>query len=202
MWDTTGHLIRTFEHETSVYTSYFSSDGESIFSTCGNNNIYHWKTSGELLRFRKFGDTPHIVINPNSQHIAGWITKSENIFLWDTTGMIREFKGHSKPVSGVAFSPDGRYLLSWSADHTVRLWDIAGNVLKTFVLNEYVASASFSPNGKNILITVTDGKVIIWESPIEQVWSRWRMNETELIRAGAPLDEESKKLIDNLLIKK
>ena len=35
------------------------------------------------------------------------------------------FKGHTDIVTGVAFSPDGKYLLTSSWDGTVRLWDVA-----------------------------------------------------------------------------
>ena len=56
-------------------------------------------------------------------HAAG---KDNSVLIWDvSTGEIRErLKGHTAAPLSLAISPDGRRLVSGSADHSVRVWDL------------------------------------------------------------------------------
>jgi TIR domain/WD domain, G-beta repeat len=75
---------------------------------------------------------------------------------------MRTFRGHSKDVIRVAFSPDGRTALSGSLDDTVRLWEVAtGKELLTFKghvpahapgpLEGGIDPVAFSPDGRTAL---------------------------------------------------
>ena len=50
--------------------------------------------------------------------------------MWNTeTGKDeKDLEGHTRGVTSVAFSPDGRILVTGSEDRTVRLWELPGGV--------------------------------------------------------------------------
>jgi WD40 repeat protein len=71
---------------------------------------------------------------------------------------------HDEPIRVVAFSPDGKTILTGSNDTTARLWDLGGNVIRVFKgHNHYVNSVAFSPDGKSILTGSSDGTARLWE---------------------------------------
>jgi hypothetical protein len=60
---------------------------------------------------------------------------------------------HNSPVSSVAFSPDGKTVLTGSSDGTARLWDAATgkSVSPPMKHGSLVYSVAFSPDGKTIM---------------------------------------------------
>ena len=60
-------------------------------------------------------------------------------------------QGHTGYVRSVAFSPDGRYVLTGSWDNTARIWDLTNPTAEPVVLEGHtdgITSVAFSPDGR------------------------------------------------------
>jgi FOG: WD40 repeat len=73
--------------------------------------------------------------------------------------------GHTDIVNSVAFSPNGKTIVSCSKDTTLKLWDTeTGREIKTFNGHTHpVIDAIFSPDGKYIYSGSKDGTLKLWD---------------------------------------
>ncbi|HKI31749.1 MAG TPA: protein kinase [Gemmataceae bacterium] len=73
-------------------------------------------------------------------------------------------------VEAVAFSPDGRTVLTGSFDNTARLWDAATGQLRGEPLRHegFVYAVAFSPDGRTVLTCSWDKTARLWDAATGQ----------------------------------
>jgi WD40 repeat protein/serine/threonine protein kinase len=82
-------------------------------------------------------------------------------------------RGHASHVTSVAYSPDGRRLLTASWDGTAKVWDAAtGKAVLTLRSlrgpGRAITAAAFSPDGSRLATGTVDGAVEIWDAATGQ----------------------------------
>src|ERR1041384_537112 len=87
---------------------------------------------------------------------------------WDvpTGNVIGALKGHSRGVSKVAFSRDGKMLASGGTDNTIKIWDVATrSELRTLTGHtSNIESMDFTPDGRLLASASEDGSTFLWDT--------------------------------------
>jgi WD40 repeat protein len=102
-----------------------------------------------------------------------------------STQLRRVLKGHTGEVSVVTFSPDGKRLVTASADAMARLWDAeSGNEIA--VLQGHtgaVNAAAFSPDGTRVVTASDDKTARLWDAASGKQLSELK-GHTEVVRSA------------------
>ena len=75
-------------------------------------------------------------------------------------------QGHDNAVISIAFSPDGRYIISSSLDKSIKVWDVQNSFSNIKTLkghDNYVYSVAFSPDGRYIISGSRDKSIKVWD---------------------------------------
>jgi WD40 repeat protein len=154
-----------------VSAVWLNDDGTMLATKKSDVGLTLWRLAadGLLTRLRDI-DTlvvSHVAFNPKSDALV--LATENQALVWSLTE--ERFRGrpvaHDGPILDAEFSPDGRWIVTASADTRARIWEAASGLPASdwFEHDRSVTAASFSPSGKKLLTASTDGLVRIWELP-------------------------------------
>ncbi len=177
LWDAkTGKLLRILrqgQHLGMVVGVFFTPDGKQLVSCgghAGDNSARLWDLStGKELRRWPIPGGWKLALSPDGKLLAGvgnTRPKQDSIALWDiaTGKQVRElpFEGVQDSVSDLAFSADGKLLVSGGVS-ILRLFDVdKGKQLRTFGEGERINSVAISSDGKTVAVARFKAPITLW----------------------------------------
>jgi WD40 repeat protein len=167
LWDVaTGKLTRTLAaDQKQFHTVAFSPDGQTL-ATVGWSHIRFWDVATGKESGRSWEGipvAPNVAFSPDGRTLATSTGNSPAVHLWDvpTAALKSAPAGHTDRSWATDFSPDGRQVVTASADGTVFVWNLAtGESLTKIRRREWARSCVFSSDGRSLISCWTDEPLI------------------------------------------
>jgi eukaryotic-like serine/threonine-protein kinase len=184
-WDlATKKALRSTKFPTDKFTAnphwlVFAPDGRTV-AFRADHGLGLWEAaSGRQIRLELTGtrDSPTALrFSPDGTLLAAGVGDADSeIYVWPVEDLWRSNKATPAPrhsfgkhrgwVCDIAFSPDGRALVSGIADSSLRVWQFDGQRAS----HQYhghrhqVLSVAWSPDGQRIVSSGKDGSVRVWD---------------------------------------
>jgi WD40 repeat protein len=150
LWNLDGTLLHKFPDLGGKVNSVgFSPDGKYIVVGSMDKSVKLWDLQGNVIQIFKGidGYVSSVAFAPDGKSlltVSSSInfsmpgTEDNTACLWDLKGhQLQFFKGHGGRIISVAFSPDGKNILTGSWDKTARLWEVKKIHNKFLIENSY-----------------------------------------------------------------
>jgi RNA polymerase sigma factor (sigma-70 family) len=160
-----------------IFSLAFSTDGKTVASGGWDNAVRLWDvaTGKEMRLFtpatgqgsQNTGVASVAFSRDGKRLAAGTGNASPNLVIWETaTGKeVRRFRHVQRPLTSIAFTPDGQGLAASDVDGRIRLWSVAdGKVIHEFKGHQqWVHAIAFSHDGQWLASAGRDKTVRLWD---------------------------------------
>jgi eukaryotic-like serine/threonine-protein kinase len=168
MWDLyTGELLREGEKTWAGNWAAISPDRKQVASIDSSGYLRFADLERRKVITQVHGHHDHgraVAYSPDGKLLA---TAAERVVLWDVASRTKLLPlEYESIVWSVAFSPDGRWLVSTHGDGSILIWDITNRELEANLRQHSggVRAIAFSPDGKRLATTSEDHSVILWDA--------------------------------------
>lgn len=167
LWDLgSGRIRARYEKGSLISSLAFSRDGRLLYAAGRDRQVLVLNAANlELIRSlpAHLAEIKSIALSGN---LLATASADRTVRLWDLDSdeEIRRYKGHLGQVWDVAFSADGRYLISSGDDYTARIWDVetGSNAMSWATDSGIYTFAAFSPDDRLIALPHKE-KILIWD---------------------------------------
>ena len=173
IWDTLrGVNIGCLEGHNSDVNSVKWSNDSQLFASCGlDKTVRFWDIREHkninilsAIQYANINDFA-VLCKTNSNIIA--VGHTDGLMtIWDYSkqSVIKEIYGHNEQIRSVAFSPDGKYLLSGAFDAKIKIYDVKNNFnfIGEIEHNDKVVSCKWHPEIPLIVSTSADKTARVW----------------------------------------
>lgn len=213
LWNAdTGQLIRTLAgHTWWVWSAAFSPDEKQIVTASQDGTALVWSVEngqhgpsfmghqGPVYAAAFSPDGEHVVTGGYDKRVLMW--KPSDLVPFNYEGLVAGEKipapryqaldGHLGAVRSVAYSHDGKLIVSGGHDNTVRVWNAQfGQLVKTLRGHDsWVRSCAFAPDGKRVISGGRDNFARLWDiagyEEARVLQGRWLRGHDDAVMAVA-----------------
>jgi len=207
VWDaqTGSELMTLGDRKSDVERIAFSPDGKRIISGDRAGDVKIWDaTTGEMLTaIHAHPDSIGCVaINSDGSRIASAGSTDKLIKVWDAhTGVqVASLSGdREQPGGSLAFSPDGKHIVSGWGNH-IRMWETGtGSGLRTLHGHEGgITALAFSLDGKRIISGSADGTAKLWDVSADREATKLMVHQGPLDSISVAFSPDAKRMVSNV----
>jgi WD40 repeat protein len=163
VWDLdSGRELHRLNRGDFVQSIVVTPDGRRAISGAWLDPIRVWdlESGSELRQLATSGMPRTLLTTPDGKHVIG-VCSPQDLGVWKiaTGRRLRTLRGHEAPVGGLARDVSGDWIISGSADRTVRWWHLTREGTTAVCLDEEVTSLAASSDGTTLVAGDAAGNV-------------------------------------------
>ena len=167
LWDaTTMREIETLPAlDDTVSMVTFNHDGTMLGATTNDGKAHILDVASRQWSWQMGGN--HVLFNPRAPEVVT-DTEGGGIWLWELKEGVKPRKlGQSWSISGLAFSPDGKWVASAASDQPPQIWDVSSTSGKPHCSlqtnRDYITTLAFSPDSGSLATGSVGGTLRVWD---------------------------------------